>query len=63
MISELVRSDTIIIVDNSNIKWIRKGIESLLDKGFSEIPFIGPGPLNSYEWNTSFLIKDFRKLN
>ena len=58
LILKNVKSDSIVVVDNSDAEWVREGIVKLLKNGFIEIPFIGMGPLNPYQWQTSILLKD-----
>ena len=48
-----------IVVDNADRPSVRRGVDRLLDRGFVEIPFIGFGPMNGYEWRTSVLSKKF----
>jgi hypothetical protein len=49
---------SIIIVDNSEREDTTLGREILAEGGFHEIPFSGLGPLNPYEWQTSFFVKN-----
>jgi hypothetical protein len=58
------KTNAIIVVDNSDVNYVRLGVPSLIAAGFVEIPLSGPGPLNPYEWQTSIFLKSlepFRK--
>lgn len=51
----------IIILDNSEIHL--DACKALVKKGFTQIDFIGIGPINSYEWASSIFFKNNMKLN
>jgi hypothetical protein len=57
-----MKANAILIVDNSDANYIQKCFSILDSAGFVEIPFFGPGPLNPYEWGTSFFIKQLDSL-
>jgi hypothetical protein len=61
IISESVSDTCLVVVDNSDVEWVRTGVVELLRRNFIEIPFIGFGPLNDYEWRTSVLARNFGK--
>lgn len=52
----------LIVVDNTDVDYVRLGIPNLLKSGWVEIPLRGPGPLNPYEWQTSLFIKSLEAL-
>jgi hypothetical protein len=52
---DLVADDGIIILDNSD--WFPATTSFILNKGFLQIDFMGPGPLNSYAWATSLFVR------
>jgi len=60
--SEGAKENTLIVVDNSDVEYVRLGIPNLLSKGYVEIPLSGPGPLNPYEWQTSIFIKSLESI-
>jgi hypothetical protein len=57
-----MKPNAILIIDNSDIRYIRDCFASLHSAGFVEIPFFGLGPLNPYEWKTSVFIKSIDSL-
>lgn len=60
--SKFARSSTMVIVDNSDRDGLYQGITALRKAGFTEIPMRGLGPLNHYEWTTSFFIRDLETI-
>jgi hypothetical protein len=60
--SRFAKSSAVVIVDNSERVGLGQGINALRRQGFEEIPMRGLGPLNSYEWVTSFFIRDLKAL-
>jgi predicted O-methyltransferase YrrM len=57
--SRFAKPSAIVVVDNSDTAGLAQGINALRKEGFREIPMRGLGPLNHYEWTTSFFIRDF----
>jgi hypothetical protein len=55
--SRFAKPSAIVIVDNSDRDGLSQGINALRKEGFREIPMRGLGPLNHYEWTTSFFIR------
>jgi hypothetical protein len=55
--AKFAKTDTIVIVDNSDQKYLATGLEALKAAGFFEIPFAGLSPLNPYKSQTSFFVK------
>lgn len=55
--ADLVRDTGIIIFDNSDREEYSFAYEYLEKHGFVRIDFWGPGPVNPYEWCTSFFLK------
>jgi hypothetical protein len=55
--ARMVRSDGMIIFDNSDRDTYRQGFEFLKAAGFARIDFWGPGPINPYAWCTSCFVK------
>ncbi len=53
-----LKSDGIIILDNSERPAYRDGISWLCEKGFRQVDFIGMGPINTYEWMTSIFYRN-----
>lgn len=49
-----VKTGGCLILDNSD--WHPNTCEMLRASGFTQIDFIGPGPLNAYSWSTSIFI-------
>lgn len=65
--AELLKKEALVVIDNTDMDYLQSGLAALKSKGFREIPFVGFGPLNNYEWQTSIFIKsldplDFLKL-
>jgi hypothetical protein len=65
--AELLKKEALLVIDNTDMDYLQSGLAALKSKGFREIPFVGFGPLNNYEWQTSIFIKsldplDFLKL-
>ncbi len=58
-----LKSDGIIILDNSERPAYRDGISQLCDKGFRQVDFIGMGPINTYEWMTSIFYRSANCVN
>ncbi len=54
---ENLKSDGIIILDNSERPAYRDGISNLCSKGFRRVDFIGMGPINTYDWTTSIFYR------
>jgi len=53
-----LREDGVIILDNSDRKEYKEGIEFLLFNGFRKLDFYGMGPINTYAWCTSIFYKN-----
>jgi hypothetical protein len=51
-----LKNGGIIILDNSD--WFPNTAKLLRDNGFTQIDFIGIGPINSYAWCTSIFFKE-----
>ena len=49
-----LKTGGILILDNSD--WLPNTTSYLREKGFQQIDFIGPGPINPYFWCTSFYL-------
>ena len=58
LVSRFAKTNTIVIVDNSDQEYVKFGIGYLINAGFQEIPFSGLGPLNPYKSQTSFFVKN-----
>ncbi len=58
-----LKSDGIIILDNSERPAYRDGISKLCAKGFRQVDFIGMGPINTYEWMTSIFYRNANCVN
>jgi hypothetical protein len=56
------KPDIVIVLDNSDMECFLPGIKTLKSLGFVEFPFLGPGPLNPYNWQTSIFIKTLASL-
>lgn len=56
--SKFVAHSAIVIVDNSDRDNLNQGLTALREEGFTEIPMRGLGPINHYEWTTSFFFRD-----
>lgn len=59
--SNFCRDRTIIILDNSDRPEYSLGILELSKTGWTEIPFHGLGPMNSYSWTTSIWLKELQQ--
>ena len=55
---EALRTDGVIIWDNSDREKYQEGYMLLKQNGFGRIDFWGLGPLSSYEWCTSIFYRD-----
>lgn len=53
-----LKSDGIIILDNSERSAYRDGILHLRSEGFRHVDFIGMGPINTYDWTTSIFYRN-----
>ncbi len=60
---DCLKSDGIIILDNSERPAYRDGISQLCNKGFRHVDFIGMGPINTYEWMTSIFYRSSNCVN
>ena len=60
--SRFAKPSAIVIVDNSDWAGLTQGIDALRKEGFREIPMRGLGPLNHYEWTTSYFIRDLNSV-
>lgn len=61
-ISKHLNKDASLLIDNSDLEYVRYSFASLKRAGYCEIPFFGFGPLNPYEFKTSIFIKDLNAL-
>jgi hypothetical protein len=61
--AELLKSEALLVIDNTDMDYLQLGLAVLKSKGFKEIPFVGFGPLNNYEWQTSIFIKSLESLD
>lgn len=57
------KPSAIVVVDNSDLKQFRFGVDALIAKGFVEIPLWGLGPLNPYPWVTSMMVRELNALS
>lgn len=53
-----LKSDGVILWDNSDRDEYRPGYEFLEQHGFRRIDFTGMGPMNDYQWSTSIFYRD-----
>ena len=53
-----LKSDGVIIWDNSDRDEYRDGYEFLAQKGFRRLDFIGMGPINVYAWSTTVFYRN-----
>ena len=60
--SLFMNRDAILIIDNSDTKYVQESFTCLKNHGFIEVPFYGFGPLNPFEWGTSVFIKSIDPL-
>lgn len=49
-----LRDGGLIIVDNGD--WMWNTTAFLRDRGFTQVDFVGPGPINDYTWSTSAML-------
>lgn len=61
--AEQLRSEALLVIDNSDSEYVQSGVSHLKSLGFREIPFVGYGPLNPYQWQTSIFIKSLEPLD
>jgi hypothetical protein len=61
--AEHLRSEALLVIDNSDLDYVQLGLEALKSEGFREIPFVGFGPLNPFQWQTSIFIKSLEPLD
>ena len=61
--AEQIRSEALLVIDNSDSDYVQLGLAALKSMGFREIPFVGYGPLNPYQWQTSIFIKSLTSLD
>jgi hypothetical protein len=61
--AELLKSEALLVIDNTDMDYLQLGLAVLKSEGFREIPFVGFGPLNNYEWQTSIFIKSLEPLD
>ena len=61
--AELLKNEALLVIDNTDMDFLQLGLAVLKSKGFREIPFVGFGPLNNYEWQTSIFIKSLEPLD
>jgi precorrin-6B methylase 2 len=52
-----IKKNGIIILDNAEL--FPNIVTLMKSKGYTEIPMIGPGPINSYLWKTSLFLRSF----
>ena len=48
----------VIVWDNANRNDCRSVVAHMADLGFRELPFVGTGPINPYNWRTSIFYRD-----
>jgi len=53
-----LNSSGVIVLDNSDLKEYKEGIDFLLNLDFRKTDFFGMGPMLSSEWGTSFFAKE-----
>jgi hypothetical protein len=58
-----LKSDGIVILDNSERPAYRDGILHLRNKGFRRVDFIGMGPINTYDWMTSIFYRNSNRVD
>jgi hypothetical protein len=58
-----LRSNGVIIWDNSDRTSYAEGYQFLADHGFKQIDFQGLGPINDYQWTTSVFYRDLNCLS
>jgi hypothetical protein len=61
--AELLKDEALLVIDNTDLDYLELGLAALKSNGFKEIPFVGFGPLNDYEWQTSIFIKSLEPLD
>jgi len=61
--AEQLRSEALLVIDNSDSEYVQSGVAQLKSLRFREIPFVGNGPLNPYQWQTSIFIKSLESLD
>jgi len=61
--AELLKSEALLVIDNTDLDYLQLSLGALKSNGFREIPFVGFGPLNDYEWQTSIFIKSLEPLD
>lgn len=61
--AELLKKEALLVIDNTDLDYLQLSLAALKSKGFREIPFVGFGPLNNYEWQTSIFIKSLDSLD
>jgi len=52
-----LRAQGVILLDNSDRAEYEEGRKLLASEGFRELPFLGMGPINHYEWKTSIFYR------
>jgi hypothetical protein len=58
-----LKSDGIVILDNSERPAYRDEIFNLRNKGFRRVDFIGMGPINTYDWMTSIFYRNSNRVD
>ncbi len=61
--AELLKNEALLVIDNTDMDYLQLGLAVLKSQGFREITFVGFGPLNNYEWQTSIFIKSLAPLD
>ncbi len=58
----LLNDHQILVVDNSDAASLQDAVLKLKESGFQEIPFLGLGPMNPYEWTTSIFFRSYNAI-